>query len=168
MKTNRKYTSIILMMILIATTITPALAQQPQNQVDRPEHPPLPSGEALNIQVPPPLDFPGLTNEQKEKIHQADIDHLKYTTPLHNQLREKSARLQTLLTTSPFDTKQASQVAEEMGNTETSLLKEMIRHDQELRNLLNTQQQVIFDARPKPFLRKPMTGLPKPKGPREE
>ena len=75
-------------------------------------------------------------------------------TPLHNQVREKTARLQTVLTTSPFDTKSADQAAEELGKIETNILKENIRHDQALRTLLIPDQLVLFDARPKPFLRK--------------
>jgi len=77
---------------------------------------------------------------------------MKAMTPLFNQVREKKARLQTILATTPFDVKSADQVAEDLGKMETVILKELIRHDQTLRNLLTPEQQVVFDARPKPFL----------------
>jgi Spy/CpxP family protein refolding chaperone len=99
------------------------------------------------------LDLPDITDEQKEKIKQADIQHLKAMTPLRNKNRELRAQLQTILTTTPFEAKAADQVADEMGKNGSLVLKEMIRHDQAIRALLTPQQQVIFDSRPKPFLR---------------
>ena len=106
--------------------------------------------------VAPRLDLPDLTKEQQDKIRQVDLDHMKTMTPYQIQVQEKKARLQTILATMPFDMKSADQVAEELGKIETGILKELIRHDQQLRNLLTPQQQVIFDARPKPFLRPKM------------
>ena len=79
---------------------------------------------------------------------------MKAMTPLFNQVREKKSRLQTILATTPFDVKSADQVAEDLGKMETVILKELIRHDQALRNLLTPDQQVVFDARPKPFLQR--------------
>jgi hypothetical protein len=43
-------------------------------------------------------------------------------------------------------------VDDDIGNIEAGILKELIRHDQALRNLLTPEQQIMFDARPKPFL----------------
>ena len=102
--------------------------------------------------MPSHIDLPDLSSEQLDKIRQADLDHMKAMTPLHNQVREKKARLQTLLTTSPFESKTVEQVVAELGKTQTNILLELIRHDQELRRLLTPGQQVLFDARPKPFL----------------
>jgi|GEM_PF-974632 len=114
--------------------------------------PPPPSADSQDEPGIPRLDLPGLTGEQKEKIRKTGLDHLKAMTPLKNQVREKRARLQTLLTTMPFDARSADLVAEELGKAGTAILKEMIRHDQELRTLLTPEQQVLFDDRPKPFL----------------
>jgi Spy/CpxP family protein refolding chaperone len=101
-----------------------------------------------------PLDLPNMTDEQKEKIKQARLENMKAMTPLKNQAREKKAKLQTLLTTTPVDLKMADQVADELGKIGTEIMKRMIRHDQEIRNLLTPEQQVMYDARPKPFLQK--------------
>jgi hypothetical protein len=48
----------------------------------------------------------------------------------------------------------ADLVADELGKIHTLVLKLMINQDQALRNLLTPDQQIIFDSRPKPFLRK--------------
>jgi Spy/CpxP family protein refolding chaperone len=174
MKTSGKLISGIMLTILLSVLITVSFAQNPNrphhtgnfNQemapsqqpgspaIPSPPSPPMPP--RVDHQAPPQLELPGLTNEQQEKIHQSDLDHMKKMTPLHNQVNEKKARLQTILTTSPFDAKAAEQIADELGKTGTEILKETIRHDQELRNLLTPLQQIIFDSRPKPFLRREM------------
>ena len=179
MKTRNVKSKAIILTFLFSILITGLFAQRP----NRPEHsqganpgqgspaaastpgslmppmpppppPPPPVADQPDSPIPPQLNLPDLTTEQQDKIHQADLDHMKTMTPLHNQIREKKARLQTVLTTSPFDAKAADQVAEELGKVETAILKEMIKHDQALRNLLSPAQQVLFDARPKPFLRR--------------
>ncbi len=174
MKTERKIVKGIMVTILFGMMITTLHAQKP-NKEDRPgtvnqeqvlplppnapsppppPPPPPPAVDNADMQAPLQLDLPDLSDEQRDKIHQASLDHMKAMTPFHNQIREKKARLQTILTTSPFDAKTADQVAEELGKIETGMLKEMIRHDQTLRNLLTPQQQVVFDSHPKPFLRR--------------
>ncbi|MEI6681906.1 MAG: periplasmic heavy metal sensor [Bacteroidota bacterium] len=164
MKTESKILKTIVLTVFMSMALTMLSAQPPhkpfhpggvnheQASPDIPAAPGAPTMENQDGQTPPKLDLPGLTNEQKDKIYQSDMDHLKTMTPYHNQVREKKARLQTLLSTSPFDLKAADQIAEDLGKLETTILKEVIRHDQELRNLLTPQQQVLFDARPKPFL----------------
>ena len=171
MKIKRKLVKGFVMTILLSLMITALFAQKPDN-IDHPTRvsrefapppppppnapcpPPPPMADIQDDSEPPQLDIPGLSNDQKDKIHQANLEHMKTMTPLRNQVREKKARLQTVLTTSPFDNKTADQVAEELGKTGITILKETIRHDQELRNLLTLKQQIVFDARPKPFLRR--------------
>ena len=121
---------------------------------DAPAPPPPPGQDIHESPMPPALNLPDITKDQQEKIHQAGLDHMKLMTPLHNQAREKKARLQTILTTTPFDSKSADLLAEELGKIKVNILKELIRHDQSLRSLLTPQQQVVFDSRPKPFLKK--------------
>jgi Spy/CpxP family protein refolding chaperone len=99
-------------------------------------------------------DLPGLSDDQKEKIRKAELKQIAAMTPLRSQLREKKAHLATLLSTHPVDLKETDLVAEEIGKLETSMLKQKIRHDQEIRSLLTPEQQTLYDARPKPFLGK--------------
>ncbi len=117
-----------------------------------PSPPPPPAMEEMN-EHPPMLDLPDLTPDQLDKIKKCDLKHISEMTPLKNQMREKNARLSTILITMPFDQKQADQLADEIGKTAASILKALIRHDQELRSMLTPDQQVIFDSRPKPWLR---------------
>jgi Spy/CpxP family protein refolding chaperone len=113
--------------------------------------PPPPAGEGMD-EAHASLDLPGLTPDQHDKIRKARLKQMADMTPLRNQLREKKARLSTILTTMPVDQKQADQVADEIGKIASAMLKLKIRHDQELRNILTPDQQVIFDSRPKPWL----------------
>ena len=166
MKRARKNVNRTVMALVFSMIITSLVAQQPirtnqHHEMNQEMAPPLPPGPPAPPPIPdnpdapvaPRLDLPDLTKEQQDKIRQVDLDHMKTMTPYQNQVQEKKARLQTILATMPFDMKSADQVAEELGKIETGILKELIRHDQQLRNLLTPQQQVIFDARPKPFLR---------------
>ena len=132
-----------------------------QTELAPPPPPPPPPAErmSMNDEMPPmPFNLPDLTDVQKEKIKKSDLNHLSAMTPLRNQMREKQARLATILSTQPINMVDADQVADELGKIGTSILKLQIRHDQELRGFLTPDQQVIFDARPKPFLNKP--GMP--------
>lgn len=103
---------------------------------------------------PRPMDLPDLTPEQQEKMKKAGLKHMSEMTPLKNQLREKRARLGTLMSSNPFNQTQADQVAEEIGKMASEILKAQIRHDREIRAILTPDQQVIFDARPRPWMKK--------------
>jgi len=131
----------------------PPSAPNPPDAPTPPPPPPPRSLERVN-DAPAPLNLPDLTEDQKAKIKKLHLKQLESMTPLKNQIREKRARLETILTTAPVDLNAAEVVADDLGKIHTSILKLMIRHDQALRNLLTPDQQVIFDTRPKPFLRK--------------
>jgi len=100
----------------------------------------------------PPLDLPDLNIDQLDKIKKADLKNIGAMTPLRNQMREKMVHLSTLLTTQPVNMKEADLVADEIGKIHASILKQQIRHDQELRGILTPDQQIIFDSRTKPFI----------------
>ena len=108
----------------------------------------------------PPIDIvPNLTDDQREQLKKAELKNTEAMTPLHNQLREKMARMNTILSTSPLNQKEADQLAEEIGRINASMIKQLIRHDQEIRALLTPGQQIIFDSRPKPFLMSEKMGM---------
>jgi hypothetical protein len=71
-------------------------------------------------------------------------------------MREKKVHLMSLLSTQPANMKEAESVADEIGKIHASILKQQIRHDQEIRSILSHDQQIIFDSKPKPFLRERM------------
>jgi Spy/CpxP family protein refolding chaperone len=112
-----------------------------------PKHP-----AGRNDMLPPLPDLPDLTPDQQSQMKKATLEHIKSMTPLKNQLHEKTVRLRSIMTTEPWDARNADQVAEEIGKAETQMLKETIRFDRAIRSLLSPDQQVLFDARPKPFL----------------
>jgi Spy/CpxP family protein refolding chaperone len=101
-----------------------------------------------------PLTLPDLSNDQRDKIKKADLKQIQLLTPMRNQLREKRDKLATILATPPVTLADAEALADDIGKLETSILKQQIRHDQELRAILTPDQQILFDARPKPFLKK--------------
>ena len=136
------------------------IKKNPKQQVTSPvssPSPPPPPPPVPDIDPdypPPPLDLPDLTVEQKEKIKKTDLKQMAAMTPLRNQMREKRVRLASILTTMPMDIALADQLADEIGKLASAILKLQIRHDQELRNILTPDQQIIFDSRPKPFLKR--------------
>jgi Spy/CpxP family protein refolding chaperone len=104
--------------------------------------------------MPPMLPIPDLSPEQQELIRKSGLKQMEAITPLKNQIREKTARLNSILAIQPVNIKEANQIADEMGQIHASILKVHISHDLDLRNILTADQKVIFDAKPKPFLRK--------------
>ena len=168
MKTNMSITSRIITVLFFSMMLITVTAQQrgetpppPKSEFQQATphfipQPPQPPMEVELPEPPPPLlpGIPDLLPEQKEKIQQTNLKQLKAVTPLRNQIREKSARLNSLLTTQPVNLKETDQIADEIGQLRASILKLRIKHDQELRAILTPDQQIIFDAKPKPFLGK--------------
>lgn len=166
MKTNNFLVKGIILVVIFSMILNEVSAQDrnagqktkknPSEQAPSPTPPPPPPPpDVEQDDMRPPLNLPDITEDQHEKIKKADLKQMEAMTPLRNQMREKRVRLSTILTTMPVDMKAADQVADEIGKVAASILKAQIRHDQELRNLLTPDQQIIFDSRPKPFLRKP-------------
>lgn len=162
MKTKIASMTLSLSFFLLLMTLSLS-AQQPLDnpsndrkvRQDVPPPPPPPPPYAVDADEPTPaprLDLPDLTDDQKEKIKAIDLKSMSELTPLRNLVKEKTARLQTVLTTQPFNEKEAFQLADEIGKIRGSMLKTGIRHDQELRKILTPDQQILFDAKPKPFL----------------
>jgi Spy/CpxP family protein refolding chaperone len=139
-------------------TTTPAPPPPPP-----PPPPSQPGMDPMDETPPPAFSLPDLTDTQKDKIKKTDLKQIELMTPLKNQLREKRARLMTILTTPPFNIKEADDVADEIGRLNASILKQQIRHDQELRAILTPDQQILFDARPKPFLMREKQDMNGPK-----
>ena len=100
----------------------------------------------------PPLNIPGLTPEQHEKLKAADVNHLEATIPLRTQIAEKQAQLVILLTSKTSDNNQANTLSDDIGKLRTEILKQDILHDQNMRSILTREQRIHFDCMPKPFL----------------
>lgn len=166
------FLSLITTAIFAQTGNNSGMLQKAQPDMDKtqPTPPPPPAPPTCgpqgdnNVQPPVPdckkgenpccfLDIPGLTDEQKEKMKKADLKHMDATTPLKNQKMEKMAHLNTLLSSNNFNQKEANDIADEIGKIEASMLKEQIRHNRDIRDILTPDQRIMFDARPQPFFR---------------
>jgi len=172
MKTNAESIKWIILTVMFSLIVSGTFAQRgndqqnprhPQDQfrgqAPDPPLPPSPPPPPPDIDQPdfgnPPLFFLNdLTEDQKEKIHKVELKKIEAMTPLRNQMKEKRARLNTIVTTMPVDIKGAELVADEIGKITASMIKANIKTDQEIRTLLTPDQQVIFDARPKPFMKR--------------
>ncbi len=93
------------------------------------------------------MNIPDLTDEQKEKIRELRVKHLKEVTDMRNQIREKMARIRSLTTGDNTDIAQAKKLADEVGVTKAQLMKARIDHRDKVRSLLTNEQKVYFDAR---------------------
>ena len=171
MKTQHLLLSKIIPVLIFGIIMINAAAQDQhpapgnnQNPQEENFQPPLPPAHGLNAEppapreardeAPVPFDLPDLTLDQRDKVKKADLKQMSEMTPLRNQMHEKKTRLSTLLSTIPVDQKQVDQLADEIGKTVSTMLKVQIRHDQDLRSILTPDQQILFDARPKPWLKR--------------
>jgi len=146
------------------TKTAPAQSSQPQppagvNEPGAPPVPPMPPDpperEGFRDHRPI-LDLPDLTDDQKTAIKKVDLAYMPQVTPLRKLVEADKAKLEALLAMHPADVTQTDNVADEIGKTVSKLLKIMIQYDQSLRVTLSPDQQIIFDARPKPWLRERM------------
>jgi hypothetical protein len=153
MKTIR--TAIILFALLTGISFT--LSAQLEN--NRPEKPvkemnkPLPpEGIQQPTPPPPPPVLPGIPNlskEQNEGIRKLQISLGQNILPIENEIREKDARLNTLTTLKDPDMKSIYALMDEIGVLKIKIAKMQMAHDMDIRKILNDEQRLIFDKRPK-------------------
>ncbi len=90
--------------------------------------------------------IPDLTDEQKTKIESLKIELMKALKPIKNKIREKEAQLQTLRTEDKPDMNKIFALVDEIGMLKTQARKEHEKHIQEIRQLLDEKQRVVFDV----------------------
>jgi hypothetical protein len=142
------------------TNTAPAKACQHQppagvNELPAPPVPPMPPDPSDTDGFEghrPILNLPDLTPEQKTAIKKVDLAFMPQLTPLRKLVQADKAKLEALLAMHPSDVSETDKVSDEIGKTVSKLLKIMVQYDQSLRVTLSPDQQVIFDARPKPWL----------------
>ena len=100
----------------------------------------------------PILNLTDLTDVQKTAIKKVDLAFMPQITPLRKLVQADKAKLAALLAMQPADVTQTDNVADEIGKMVSKILKIMVQYDQSLRTTLSPDQQIIFDARPKPWL----------------
>ena len=60
------------------------------------------------------FEIPNLTADQQKKMDEFKLKHMEVCTPLHNQLKEKEAHLQTLLTAAVVDNKDVEKTMQKL------------------------------------------------------
>lgn len=142
MKTLGKITTILIAAILTISSAT-ALAQKGQGMMGKG----MPGERMQKSQQHCTQMIPNLTDEQKNQIQELRVDQMKQMTSFRNQLMEKRARLRTLQTQDNPDMNAINNAIEEMGEIRTNMHKARAKHHQEVRKLLNDEQQAFYDAR---------------------
>ncbi len=89
-----------------------------------------------------------LTESQKEQVKSFKLEFIKYNTPLKNSLQIKEAELHAKSVGDNVDIKSVNKLIEEIGDIKTQLEKNKFAQKQKIRNILNDEQKVIFDAKP--------------------
>ncbi len=92
-------------------------------------------------------NIPNLTDEQQAKITDLRVKHLKETTPLRNEQRERMARLRTLETADKVDLTAVNKTIDEISAIRTQVLKKNAAHRVEVASLLTDEQKVFVNAR---------------------
>ena len=143
--------------VLIALIIGISLQLSAQIDNKRPEKPakensrPLPLDGLLQPPPPPPVlpGIPNLTKEQNESIKKLQLKISQDVLPIENEIREKEAHLNTLTSVKTPDLDAIYKVVDEIAVQKVKIAKLQIAHDMDIRKVLDDEQRLIFDRRPK-------------------
>jgi Spy/CpxP family protein refolding chaperone len=89
----------------------------------------------------------GLTDEQRARIRDIQLNARKRMLPVDNQLNEKRARLQTLSTGETIDRNAAKKVIREISDLQAERMTIRWETRQEVRSVLTDEQKIRFDSR---------------------
>ncbi|MGE0076646.1 MAG: Spy/CpxP family protein refolding chaperone [Bacteroidales bacterium] len=88
--------------------------------------------------------IPNLTDDQKQKINDLRVKHIKEVTPLKNEMGEKKARLRTLESVDKPDLNAINKTIDEMASIRAQIMKKNAAHRVEVASLLTDEQKVFF------------------------
>ncbi len=139
--------------VILASLITLSSALTAQNQ-----NPPIrgkgegnpkacnkPAGENLKGPFGNYANIPGITEKQKEDIKSIRLAMLKDLTSITDQINEKEARLRTLSRADKPDATSIDKLIDEISVLQASKRKRVEKSRQQIRALLNEEQQLWFD-----------------------
>jgi Spy/CpxP family protein refolding chaperone len=147
---TNKISKFFLVVTLIAATFTFTSAQ---NQPKQPDQPPPPK---CNHDMKPGqpnscpkayFGIPDLTPDQMTKIDDLKLQHMKEVTPLKDQLKEKQARINTLLDAEKSDMGAVNAAIDEFTNITNQLIKKKAEFRLAVRNILTDKQKIIYDSK---------------------
>ena len=142
-KIQAKSSVVVLAIIMVLATVSvqaqapcgPQNDQMGQEQMHRGPHGP---------QRKEPPRLPGLTEEQKGQMKDIHVATEKATLPVKNQIREKEARLRTLVTAETYDEGAINQLLNEIGELKVQVEKTKIASLQQIKEVLNDEQLLVF------------------------
>ncbi len=88
-----------------------------------------------------------LTADQQTKIEALHLSLQKELLPIKNQLKEKKAHLNTLMTAEKADMTAINTTIDEIGAFKVQIMKKEAAHKQEIRKLLTDEQRIKFDLK---------------------
>ena len=89
--------------------------------------------------------IPGLNEDQKTKIKDIHVAHMKEVQALRNQMGELKAKQKTLSTAEKPDQKAIDANIDEISKVQNQMMKKMSATHQKVRALLNDEQKLWFD-----------------------
>jgi|YNPMSStandDraft_2_1061718.scaffolds.fasta_scaffold22507_2 Spy/CpxP family protein refolding chaperone len=92
-------------------------------------------------------NIPDLTDEQKKKIEELEIAHLKEVNLIKAQLKEKHAHLNTLQLAEKPNNSEINKTIDEITSLKNEMMKKHETNRQNIRALLTDKQKVIFDTK---------------------
>lgn len=92
-------------------------------------------------------NIPDLTDDQKKKIDDLQVAHLKEVNQTKALLHEKQAHLRTLQVADKPDNAAINKTIDEITALKNDLMKKHEAHRQAIRSLLTDKQKVVFDAK---------------------
>jgi Spy/CpxP family protein refolding chaperone len=90
--------------------------------------------------------IPDLTEDQKTRIEDLRIAHMKEMQNFRNQISEKRAHLTILQTADNVDMKAVNSTIDEITSLKNKQMKSNAAHRQKVRSLLTDNQKVYFDT----------------------
>ena len=91
------------------------------------------------------MGLPNLTDDQKTKMKDLRLAHMKEVQPLQNQLGELRAKQRTLTTAEKPDMKLINANIDEITKVQSQLMKSQAQMKQQIRALLTDEQRIAFD-----------------------
>ena len=92
-------------------------------------------------------ELPGITETQKQQIKDLRTSDLGTQTQMRNRMAEKRAHLTTLQAADEVDMKAINITIDEMSALRTTIQKNRVALNQEIRKVLTDEQRAIYDAR---------------------
>ncbi len=138
MKTKFFKISMLVLMVaaLIATFTSNSFAQRYESR----------SNDLLMDSLKHEIGIPNLTADQKTKMENLRVNHLKEITPLRNEMTEKKAHLKTLESAEKPDKAAINKTIDEISVLHGKIMKASVNHRLEVASILTDEQKVFFNA----------------------